>query len=95
MNKKSILKIFNHLRDRIGKNVIRKIYNFFLLPFMNLELWTEIQTHYFTIDKRTLDEIFESHVIEDYLEHELDQKERALDKLISNEEILHELVPKL
>jgi len=45
---------------------------------MSIDLWKEIQTHYFTIDKNTLDEILESHVIEDYLEHELDEREKKL-----------------
>eukprot|EP01114_Cavostelium_apophysatum_P015586 TRINITY_DN4277_c0_g1_i1.p1 TRINITY_DN4277_c0_g1~~TRINITY_DN4277_c0_g1_i1.p1 ORF type:complete len:853 (-),score=267.01 TRINITY_DN4277_c0_g1_i1:65-2512(-) len=87
--------IFTRLRDRIIKNVIRKIYNFFLVPFMNVELWEEIQVHYFTIDRTTLDEILESHVIEDYLDHELDVREKALDKLLDSETLLADLVPRL
>jgi len=87
--------IFLSITERIASNVIRKIYNFFLVPFMNVDLWKEIQTHYFTIDKFTLDEILESHVIEDYLEHELDQREKTYDKLLDSEALLNDLAPKL
>jgi len=86
--------IFGKLRDRIVKNVLRKVYNFFLVPFMQIELWEEIQAQYFTIDSVTLDELLEIHSIEDFLDHKLDEQERVRDKLESDNDLLNDLAPR-
>jgi len=91
----TLSEVFQRLRDRICKNILRKVYNFFLAPFMHVELWDEIQAHFFVVDKAHLDEILEVTTIEDYLDNQLEIREVALEKLFDDEATLQDLVPKL
>jgi len=84
--------IFDDTKKRICTNVIRKVYNFFILPFMRSEIWNEIQSAIFKLDKFALEEIFESNSMEDHLEHELEDLEKSLDLLVDQEIMLHEVV---
>jgi len=88
-------KIFEQVKDRILKNVLRKMYNFFLLPFFQEELWDEIQTHIFKMDQSTLEEILDSNSIEDHLDHELEELEISLERIHEEELTLHDVVPRL
>ncbi len=53
-----------------------------------MDIWNEIQTTIFCIDQLTLDEIFDINSIEDSLDHELEELEVALDRLLENEKYL-------
>jgi len=88
-------KIFEQVKDRILKNVLRKMYNFFLLPFFQEELWDEIQTHIFKMDQSTLEEILDSNSIEDHLDHELEELEISLERIHEEDLTLHDVVPRL
>jgi len=89
-----VQEIFKRMRERVTKNVLRKIYNFFLLPFMSASLWQEIQTHIYCLDVATLNEILDSNSIEDDLDRQLELLETNLEKMHESELNLHQLVPK-
>eukprot|EP01119_Soliformovum_irregulare_P019496 TRINITY_DN6186_c0_g1_i1.p1 TRINITY_DN6186_c0_g1~~TRINITY_DN6186_c0_g1_i1.p1 ORF type:complete len:855 (-),score=281.86 TRINITY_DN6186_c0_g1_i1:35-2599(-) len=87
--------IFSHLKDRVVKNVVRKVYNLLLVPFYRDELWEEIQTHMSTLEELNLEEIFELSSIQDILDHELEILEIQLEKYLEDGAMLKDIVKRI
>jgi len=88
-------KIFILVRDRITKNVLRKVYNLLLFPFFQEDLWDEIQTHIFKMDQQAMEEMMDNNSIEDTLDHELEELETQLENIHEGDLMLHEVTPRL
>jgi len=90
-----VQKLFSEMKERITRNVLRKLYNLFLMPFMGHALWQEIQTHIFCLDSSAFREIFDANAIEDELQQQSEELEHRMDKLQESESKLKRMVPRL
>jgi len=93
-DKEVAVEIFNRIKDRISKNVVRKIYNLLIIPFMDASLWNEIQTNIFCMDEVTLDEIFDRNSIEDSLDRQLEELEQQIEAYHESDLALRDIVAK-
>jgi len=87
-----VTQIFDIIKKRIAKNTLRKLYNFFLLPFMQADIWTAIQTYIFRLDSVALEEIFEFQHIEEEIDNDLEKLDRTLEQIQEQDSALHEIM---
>jgi len=77
--------LFTSNKNRISKNILLKIYNFFLIP-MQTELWTEIQGQIASLSSEQLRELFEVDVTVRKLEDTKKDMEGILDQFSKQED---------
>ena len=63
--------------------------------FSNAEIWNELQTHISCLDKRVLDEIFDSEAVVEGLQMDIDDQVKALEDVDSQLSRLHEISIKM
>eukprot|EP01098_Paradermamoeba_levis_P003184 TRINITY_DN1483_c0_g1_i4.p1 TRINITY_DN1483_c0_g1~~TRINITY_DN1483_c0_g1_i4.p1 ORF type:complete len:118 (-),score=50.73 TRINITY_DN1483_c0_g1_i4:96-449(-) len=84
---------FTEIKKRIIKNVLLKVYNFFLVP-LQTELYGEITSHITSLMSDEIGEIFEVEALRSKLEKDKEELVSLLDKLKQNEKLFLEAVSK-
>ncbi|KAM9972138.1 hypothetical protein ACTFIW_003491 [Dictyostelium discoideum] len=72
-------KLFDSIRHRITKNVLLKLYNFFLVP-MQTDLWNEIQAQITCLSNEQLEQLFEVQATREQLKQEEKKQQQILEK---------------
>ncbi|KAN0039651.1 hypothetical protein ACTA71_007452 [Dictyostelium dimigraforme] len=72
-------KLFDSIRQRITKNVLLKLYNFFLVP-MQTDLWNEIQAQITCLSNEQLEQLFEVQATREQLKQEEKKQQQILEK---------------
>ncbi|EGC34991.1 hypothetical protein DICPUDRAFT_34090 [Dictyostelium purpureum] len=79
-------KLFDSIRQRITKNVLLKLYNFFLVP-MQTDLWNEIQAQITCLTNEQLEQLFEVQATREQLKDEEKKQQQILEKYSQIDEL--------
>jgi len=87
--------IYHNLKQRLVRKVRSKFFNTFLLPFLNADLWSEIQEQIMMMEQAQLDEIFEREAIQEGVDQLLAESEKKVEFYNNAEKELKQILPRL
>lgn len=87
--------IYNNLKQRLLRKIRSKFFNIFLVPFLNADLWSDIQGEIMKMEQVQLDEIFEREAIEEGVDRLLAEAEKRVESCINAEKELKQILPRL
>jgi len=86
--------IFDGVKSRITRNVTRKIYNIFALPFLKEDIWIELECYISAMETMALEEVCEWRAVEEALDADVQSLQTQLEQLRKNDRHLQLIAPK-